>query len=137
MTTTKRGFAGVRHDPHRALAIGTFLLMTWCGIGAAFAQNQASRVALEGHVLGNLSPAKSVADVPAALTLTLVLRRDDEAGFQRYLHDVYDTQSPLYRKFLSAAQIADRFGPSQASLDQVSAYLSAQRFETIEAHRTA
>ena len=60
--------------------------------------------------------AKVAGDLPDALTSTLVLRRDDEAGFRRYLHD---PASPHYRYFLGAAQLADRFGPAPAGVATV------------------
>lgn len=75
-------------------------------------------VRLPGHVLQALAKAtpvaptsNSVAEQP--LTLTLVRKRDDQTGFERYLRDVYDPSSPNYRKFLTQREIADRFGPSR------------------------
>src|SRR5258706_16399227 len=74
-----------------------------------------SLVRLPGHVLDALERATVSAARPGAeadpLTLTVTLRRADEAGFDRYLHDVYDPQSPRFRQFLSQSQITARFGP--------------------------
>jgi kumamolisin len=84
-------------------------------------------VSMPGHVLpalGHASIVSRAADVP--LALTLVLSRDDEAGFQQYLQQVYDPASATFRHFLTPTQIAERFGPSQASYDQVVSYLAAQ-----------
>ncbi len=66
------------------------------------------------------------------LTLTIVLKRDDEAGFQQFLHDLYDPASPAFRHFLSQAQIAERFGPSQESYDAVLAYLRGRNFSLLQ-----
>lgn len=99
-------------------------------------------VPLTGHVLpaledGRASPvigARSAAE--SAHTLTVVLRRTDETGFQAYLRDVYDPFSAIYRKFLSAQQIADRFGPSPAQLDEVTAFFRDAGFTIDEGSAT-
>ncbi len=95
----------------------------------------AATLHLSGHVLPALARASAVTATPSAdpLTLTIVLKRDDEAGFQQFLHDLYDPASPAFRHFLSPAQIAERFGPSQEAYDQVSNFLRAQNFGLIEA----
>jgi Pro-kumamolisin, activation domain/Bacterial Ig-like domain (group 1) len=93
-----------------------------------------STVRLPGHVLpalANATPASQAAGT-APLTLTLVLRHDDQPGFERYLHALHDPQSPSYRHFLSQQDIADRFGPSRRTYDHVLAYLRANGFELVE-----
>ncbi|MEO5626117.1 MAG: protease pro-enzyme activation domain-containing protein, partial [Dokdonella sp.] len=130
-------FAGKAKAAREAITSGVIALVIVC-CGAPFkvhaaAPGASSPVRLSGHTLAELTSLKSIAAAPVALTLTLTLRRDDEAGFQHYLHDVYDAQSPLFRQFLTATQQADRFGPSPASYNEVAAYLSAHHFETVEA----
>lgn len=100
--------------------------------------NSADRVALTGHVLPALSVAQPVLSTMAAplaaepLTLTVVLRRSDTAGFEEYLQDVYNPQSPQYRKFLSPEEVSDQFGPSQGDYDAVRAYFVQQGFKVTE-----
>ncbi len=113
--------------------IATFILglaLPWMSVAAPAAGNGSADTArLPGHVLPALSMATAAAKSSNAdeeLSLTLVLNRDDEAGFQRELHDVYDSRSPNYRQFLSAAELRDRFGPSQASYAQVLGYLQSK-----------
>jgi kumamolisin len=98
-------------------------------------------IRLPGHVLSahanaSLAAAPKSADAASksggVLTLTFVLKRDDEAGFQTYLHDVYDPQSSGFRRFLSQAELSGRFGPSESDYRQVSSYLQAQGFELAE-----
>src|SRR5262249_43374642 len=62
------------------------------------------------------------------VTLTITLKREDPAGFDRYLQDVYDARSPRFRHFLSQSQIASRFGPTKKAYDQVLAYLKQNGF---------
>ena len=93
-------------------------------------------VSLPGHVLGALERATPLAASPDAaaepLTLTLTLKRADQAGFDRYLHEVYDPNSPGFRHFLSQSQIAKRFGPTEKAYDEVRAYLQHRGFEVTQ-----
>ena len=58
-----------------------------------------SWIRLPGHVLLALAQATVESGGKAKgkepLTLTLVLKRDDQAGFERYLQDVYDPHSNI------------------------------------------
>jgi hypothetical protein len=93
-------------------------------------------VGLPGHVLDALQRATPVAASPGAeaepLTLTVTLKRADQAGFERYLQDVYDARSPSFRHFLSQAEITARFGPSQKAYDNVLAYLQQNGFTLLQ-----
>ena len=120
----------------RVAAFGFVFL--WIVAGEAKAQ-QAPLITLPGHVLQALSRAtpldarlvaKSSSIEPVALTV--VLRRTDPAGFDRYLADVYDPKSANFRKFLTPAQIAERFGPSAQDYDAVASYFAARGFERVE-----
>jgi hypothetical protein len=66
------------------------------------------------------------------MTLTVTLNRDDEAGFQRYLHDVYDPASAHFRKFWSQARLTKQFGPSRQSYESVVHYLRHRGFTVIQ-----
>src|SRR4051794_20566186 len=59
----------------------------------------------------------SAAEVNQPLTLTVVLNRSDQAGFEKYLADVQSPQSASFRRFLSQTELAQRFGPSQQAYD--------------------
>ena len=76
------------------------------------------------------SESKVVADEP--LTLTLVLKRDDQVGFERYLREVYDPKSLNYRKFLTQSELSDRFGPWRKTYDNVLSYLQDKGFTLVE-----
>jgi subtilase family serine protease len=90
-------------------------------------------VRLPGHVLPVLAKAEDVSattqsHAKSRMTLTLTLNRDDQAGFERYLRDVYDRGSPNYLHFLTQAQLAGRFGPSARGYAELSEYLRARGF---------
>jgi hypothetical protein len=101
-------------------------------------------VRLPGHVLDALAratPIKPEGVVPLSqgasaaqqqMTLTLVLKRDNQAGFDLYIRDVYDPKSRHYRHFLTQAQIAKRFGPSRRGYEQVLGYLRGNAFKLVE-----
>ncbi|MDS4041860.1 MAG: protease pro-enzyme activation domain-containing protein [Candidatus Competibacter sp.] len=100
--------------------------------------SNSDKVALTGHVLPALSAAQPIITTMAAplaaepLTLTVVLRRSDPAGFENYLRDVYDPQSPQYRNFMNPEEVSDQFGPSQADYDAVRTYFEQQGFTVAE-----
>ena len=90
---------------------------------------------LPGHVLPALSKANIVPskanknDQP--MTLTIVLRHDDEAGLNRYLHELYDPHSPNFHHYLTQPQIAAKFGPSADTYMAALEYLRANSFELL------
>src|SRR5271156_5961454 len=87
---------------------------------------------LPGHVVPPLKKATIVpSDVTSEtkpLTLTLVLKRDDQPGFDHFLHDLYDPHSSNFHKFLTQRQIADRFGPSRADYNSVLRWMRSKGF---------
>jgi hypothetical protein len=93
-------------------------------------------VRLPGHVLPALARATVVPSNPSSgsesITLTIVLRRDDQAGFESYLHDIYDPHSKNFREFLTQRQIADRFGPRRDDYDRVVSYMRARGFQILQ-----
>jgi hypothetical protein len=96
-------------------------------------------VELSGHLLPAVAKAIRVHESAQQLrarardpiTLTLVLKREHQAEFDRYRREVYDPGSPNFHRFLSQEQIADRFGPSKAAYDGISAYFRAQGFKLV------
>ena len=110
------------------------------GVGeTAIASTAANdRVVLNGHVLPALATASKLPEMvkastaDKAITLTLVLKRTDPAGFSAYLADVYDPASPRFRKFLTQAEITERFGPSLQAYEQVLRYLIGYNVQLVE-----
>ncbi len=102
--------------------------------------NTAATVRIPGHVLPALSKATalSATDHAAAsgarrpLTITMVLKRDHQAEFDRYLHELYDPHSKNFHRFLNQREIADRFGPSRQTYNSVLGYLHGKGFHLLE-----
>ncbi len=121
-----------------------WMLATVLGLVATLsaAQPGQPRVALAGHTLTPellataqwvLPAAKSTAEQP--MTITVVLRRDDETGFARFLADLYDHESPNFRRFPSPEAVSDRFGPSAAAWDVVTRHFAGEGFALVEGSR--
>ncbi len=95
-----------------------------------------SMVPLPGHILPALAKATRLApnasDSKKPITLTLVLRNDDEAGFLRYLSEVYDPQSANFLNFLDPEEISSRFGPSRQSYEKLCSYLRGYGLRLVE-----
>ena len=60
-----------------------------------------------------------------------MLKHTDQAGFDKYLHDVYDRNSPLFSHFLKPTEVSDRFGPSQGAYNEILDYFTAYGFKLI------
>src|SRR5690349_6817189 len=69
--------------------------------------------------LGPLNPQRTL-----RVILSLKFAHPNEA--QAYADAVSDPKSPLYRHYLTPAEIAERFGPSVGDYAKVVAYLRAQ-----------
>src|SRR5487761_1680090 len=103
----------------------------------ALAQTPAAQPAtLPNHVLPALSQVSAQSRSAQAgsqpVTITLVLNRSDEAGFEAFLHGVQDRGSPQYRPFAAQSDLTARFGPSQPAYDAVLAYLQQNGFTLLQ-----
>ncbi len=117
----------------RLFFVGLFVALS--SVSGGTMEVPQAMVRLPGHVLPALAKSTVVPSKPDSdaqpMTLTIVLRRDDQAGFERYYHGLYDPHSKNFRRFLSQQQIADRFGPSPADYNSVLAYLRANGFTLV------
>jgi hypothetical protein len=127
------------------LAISVFLAPPAMAQAPAKAQTKAAPAAtirLPGHrlpdavlakaeLIRRLAPVEGPAD-DEQLTLTIILKRDDEAGFQRFLQAVQDPHSTYYQHFLSPTQLAERYGPTLSSYRQVENWLTQRGFDIAE-----
>jgi len=86
-----------------------------CSIGLSLSQGAAAeRQTLKDHVPKVLAGAAPVSPVPDDYLLHLIiglpLRAPGE--LENLLHDLYDPQSPFFRRFLSPEEFTARFGPT-------------------------
>ncbi len=102
----------------------------------------AQSVTLSGHVLPVLQSARlrdpqiDQSDRAKAATeplaLTVILNRNDPAGFEQLLARQSDPASSDFRQFLPANVVSDRFGPSAGDYSLVKDYFVGQGFTILE-----
>jgi kumamolisin len=117
----------------RLLAVVGFLAFAYGTPRAADAPPASVPVRLPGHEVGALDRAAPIERGSAAepLTVTVVLKRDDQAGFDRHLAALYDPSSPSYRRFSTQRELADRFGPSRSTYERVRRHLEKLGLESV------
>ncbi len=81
-------------------------------------QNRAAKAVIESRRLG---PVSGMARLNLAVGLPLRNRED----LDRFLEQLSDPGSPDYRRYLSASEFAQRFGPSQADYDKLTEFFQA------------
>lgn len=113
------------------LRISFLVLLAWLGTFSNWTAAQSAELArtrLAGHMVEIPGAASVVAakagSADESLPITVTLRRTDPAGFEHYLSEVYNPASPQFRRFLTPAQVSDRFGPSVADYAEVRRYLA-------------
>ena len=90
-------------------------------------QNHVPRAVAESRGLGPVSQMARL-----ELTIGLPLRNRDE--LDRILDELSDPQSPNYRRYLSASEFAERFGPAQEDYDKLIVFLQANGFAISGTH---
>ncbi len=93
------------------LAAAIFLIAALAAFGA-----EPARKMLPGHVPKNLAHMKSLGIFSATnqLSLAIGLPLRDPAALEIFLRQLYDPQSPNFRKYLTPAEFTARFGPTAA-----------------------
>src|SRR5437016_2976310 len=130
---------GSRSWVRQTVIASAVLAITLLGLGAPAASagtGPVRTVRLPGETVPALARAlathrlRPVGTTAAALarpiTVTLTLRRRDEAGFQRFLAAVRSPRSSRYRHFLTQRELADHFGPTAESYAATRSWLQAQ-----------
>ncbi len=74
---------------------------------------------------GALSPTRS-------LGIAVTLRLRDQPGFNQYLAGVYDRRSPLYHRFLTTRQFAERFAPTTAQRAEVVGWIRSKGLQVLD-----
>jgi uncharacterized repeat protein (TIGR01451 family) len=102
-------------------ACATFLFLPQLPTRAAGSQT------LAGHVPRAISRLQPIAPLDGAtpLKLAIGLPLRDKVGLTNLLQEIYDPTSPNYHHYLTPAQFAARFGPTEADYQAVSAFATA------------
>ena len=89
-----------------------------------------------GHVpraTAGLQPVRQL-DGTNQLKLAISLPLRDKVGLTNLLQEIYDPTSPNYHHYLSAAQFAERFGPTEADYQALKAFVISNNFGVIGSH---
>ena len=87
-------------------------------------------VRLLGHVPAAVLSANLVGDVPAGQTISMafVLPLTNQTELNDLLKRLYDPTDPLYGHYLTPAQFAVQFGPTDSDVSAVARYAQSQGF---------
>ncbi len=97
------------------------------------------------HLTGNVRPqiasATDLGEVSGSLSLPRIaihfrMTAAQKADLDALLEAQQNPSSPLFHKWLTTAQYADRFGMSEADLARISAWLGSKGFTNIESARS-
>ncbi|MFJ5922769.1 protease pro-enzyme activation domain-containing protein [Kitasatospora sp. NPDC092948] len=112
------------------------------GVGTAQAAptpNAAARVALPQTVTPAVARSHKQGDLPAdrRISVAVSLKLRNTAELDRFLSAVATPGTPEFGHYLTPAQFTERFGPTQADVDQVRAFLTAQglQVDSVSANR--
>jgi len=91
---------------------------------------------LHGHVPAAVAALRPVELLPAAqhLQLAIGLPARNENALTRLLADLYDPASPNFRHYLSPAQFAEQFGPSEADYQALVDFAKAKGLTVTGTH---
>ncbi|MEU6231722.1 protease pro-enzyme activation domain-containing protein [Kitasatospora sp. NPDC047058] len=141
----------------RSLALAAALAvlpLTAVSLGVSAAQAAsvpnaaAPRVSLPNTVTPAVARSEKKGDVPAdqQLSVAVSLKLRNTAELDRFLGAIATPGTPEYGRYLTPQQFTERFGPTQAAVEQVKAYLAAQGLavsgvsdnrQVVNAHGTA
>src|SRR5581483_496395 len=96
------------------------LLPVAIGLAMALPQANAQR-RIEGHVPQAVSTLAAKGNLPAEtqLQLAIGLPVRDAAGLEAFVRSVSDPASSNYRQYLTTAQFAERFGPTEEDYQRI------------------
>jgi len=84
----------------------------------------------EAPFIGRLPATQSI-------RFDIVLAVRDQAGLDRFLHEIYDPSSPSYHNYLTVKQFTERFGPTQKDYDALIRFARANGFTVLRGSRDA
>jgi uncharacterized repeat protein (TIGR03803 family) len=87
----------------------------------------AERQALHGHVPAVVAHLQSTGRLPGTtnLNLAIALPLRNKEGLQNLLQQIYDPASPNYRHYMTSAQFAEQFGPTEKDYQALVAFAKA------------
>jgi len=121
----------------RRVANVALALLLIASVGATFA-TESSRLRLKGHVPDQAVKQSRVlpqSPEPQTLNLTVSLPLRNTVELLDFIARVHDPADPIYGRFLTSEQFAERFGPTKTDYDAVVRELSAKGFRVRKANK--
>lgn len=101
----------------------------------SFAQSAWVSTATRGISLSQLASAADYGPLPSdqAITVRIALKLQNQAALNTFIKNVNDPGNTLYGQFLTPAQFAANYAPSNAQVQEVVSYLQSHGFENVTA----
>jgi hypothetical protein len=98
-------------------------------------QTLAGRAIVPGHLIPALRFKHPLhpTDCRKSLHLAIAMQMRDRSGLDAFLAAVNDPHSPEFHHYLTPQQLADRFGPTPATIDRFTTFLRDQGFSHVTA----
>jgi hypothetical protein len=125
------------YKPARAASVLGVLVLSLAGVSALPATSAAAAPPARPSVPHGTPAVEAAPRIPAGarpvgavrpsveISGDLVLKPRDNAAVTRFIADVTDENSPLFRHYLPAGAYASRFGPSKAAISDATSVLTA------------
>ena len=114
--------------------VGSFVLTVAVAVMIVSAVSQAQSV-LTRHtrdaVVNGVAPSIGRLPVNQEVKFDIVLALRHAPELENFLQDIYDSNSPNYRHFLTPAQFAERFGASREDYDAVVQWAKSHGFQVV------
>ncbi len=147
-SVVERGLLIISRSLTTTVTVAALLGAVFLGTGAGSMPTSAERAAgssplsadaarlvpLGGTLLPHLAAAKRQHSLSPtrSLGIEVTLRLRDQASFQQYLAGVYDRRSPLYHRFLTTRQFAEKFAPTTAQREQVMGWMRSKGLHVLD-----
>jgi subtilase family serine protease len=106
----------------------------------AFAQSPGAKMKLPGSAPIAAERGKKLgrADENKTITFTVSLKLRNQSELQQLIQNLYDPTSSQYKHFLTPSEFADRFAPTQSTVNRVTSFLKSQglNVKSISSSRT-
>lgn len=111
-----------------AIVFASLFLLTIFSPHSLVVQNLFGRVVLTGDtpLVVRHSQLDNHADPSQKLRVLVGLKLRDEAGLNKLLAEIYDANSPQYRKYLTPDDFAARFSPTVQDVDVIVSHLQSR-----------
>jgi hypothetical protein len=121
------------HAGSRLIAAAVWAAMILSSIASMQA---AGSQLLSGHVPEAVAVSTVAGRVPAStrMNLAIGLPLRNQAELETFLQQLADPASPNYRQYLTSAQFAERFGPSEEDYQTLTAFMQANGLEVTATH---